>query len=141
MFEIVDKSHASKKKRRVSIIAESKYMGAQQLRFFSDILKRRKAELIAQTVPAELESPAAAPDPVDRAALETERSSVASSIERAWAQIREIDLAFARMKAGDYGFCEDTGSPIGFERLLANPTARYTVEAMTVREMRAKRFA
>ena len=141
MFEIVDTPLGDKKNSKSSAIGETKYMGAKQLCFFRDILKRRKTELVAQTAPGWLQDSAVAPDPVDRAALEIERSSAVSSIERAWQQIREIDLALARMESGDYGFCEDTGAPIGFDRLVANPTARYTVEAMSVREKRASRFA
>lgn len=45
-----------------------------------------------------------------------------------------------RADGGGYGYCEDTGEPIGLDRLKANPTARYTVEALTVREKRNKQY-
>ena len=122
-------------------IGEAQYMGARQLRYFTKVLEERKQELLVLTDSSELVDSAAAPDPVDRAAQETERNSAATAIERAWRQIREINLALARITSGDYGYCEDTGEPIGFDRLKANPSARYTVEALTVREKQARRFA
>lgn len=78
-------------------------------------------------------------DEPDRASLE-ERWSVDQTLgahERS--RLAEVDAALARMEAGTYGICEETGDPIPFARLQSEPTTRYTVEALEILEQERKR--
>jgi len=54
--------------------------------------------------------------------------------------LKSVALAIARIDSGDYGWCEETGDPIGIARLLARPTATLTVEAQQRRETRERMF-
>jgi len=73
-------------------------------------------------------------DDADLAALNIERTERQNEIFRLQKQLREIDHALNKMKNGVYGHCEETGEPISFERLLANPTARLSLEAQQHKE-------
>jgi len=73
-------------------------------------------------------------DDADLAALNIERTERQNEIFRLQKQLREIDHALNKMTNGVYGYCEETGEPINFERLLANPTARLSLEAQQHKE-------
>lgn len=140
MLETAVKSEKGTTRRpRAKAVAEE-YMCAAQLEQFKALLAERRLELVAHAQSADLGEVDTAADPVDRASQETERAAASASIDRAWRQIKEIDAALVRIEQGDYGYCEDTGEPIGLDRLKANPTARYTVDALTVREKRNKQY-
>jgi len=82
-----------------------------------------------------------ASDPSDRATQEEEQALELRTRDRERKLLKKIDEALARITAGTYGFCEDTGEPIGIGRLLARPTATLSVEAQDKRERMQKRFA
>jgi DnaK suppressor protein len=105
------------------------YMNDAQRAYFRRLLEERLAGLgysRAVTVPDPSEE-----QPIesgDRAFLEEERAIATSLIEHGAAQRAEIEAALRRIEDGSYGFCEETGEPIGLPRLLAYPAAVYTVE-------------
>jgi DnaK suppressor protein len=54
--------------------------------------------------------------------------------------LKKVQQSLARIESGDYGWCEETGEPIGVPRLLARPTATLSLEAQERRELRQKLF-
>ena len=121
---------------------EDDYMSATQLEYFKGLLQRERIKLLEQLSAAtvEPEDPASYPDPVDRASMEEERAQSIRDRCRVEARIVEIDLALKRIADDDgYGYCIETGDPIGIGRLLIQPTATLCIEAQERRE-HAKRF-
>ena len=81
-----------------------------------------------------------APDPADRATLEEEHALELRTRDRERKLLKKIDGALARIEDGSYGFCEETGEPIGLQRLIARPTATLSIEAQERREMKQKLY-
>jgi DnaK suppressor protein len=108
------------------------YMGENQLAFFrikllswkNDILTGAKETL--NTMAKETENH---PDLVDRASSESDRALELRTRDRQRKLISKIEEALIRIEDGSYGFCEETGEPIGLARLEARPTATLTIEA------------
>lgn len=122
---------------------EANYMDADQLLFFKDLLLSQKASL-EQSIALAAESLSVAEvvaDPADRASQEEVRQNMLRTQERDAAHIKQIDSAVARINAGEFGYCYDTGEPIGISRLLANPITICTVEAQHRRECMARMYA
>ena len=80
------------------------------------------------------------PDEVDRASLETDKSIDVRTKDRARKLISKINEALERIADGSYGFCEETGEPIGLERLEARPIATYSIEAQERHERMEKTY-
>ena len=80
------------------------------------------------------------PDLADRASSETDRSIELRARDRQRKLIAKIDAALARIEEGSYGFCEETGEPIGLKRLDARPIATLSLEAQERHERREKVF-
>ena len=79
-------------------------------------------------------------DIADRATSETDRALELRARDRERKLIAKIDAALARIEDGSYGYCEETGDPIGIPRLLARPTATLSVEAQQRRELKQKMY-
>ena len=79
-------------------------------------------------------------DLADRASTEAERQLELRTRDRQRKLIAKIDAALRRIEDGSYGFCEETGEPIGIPRLIARPTATLSLEAQESRELRQKLF-
>lgn len=119
------------------------YMNQVQLAFFRDRLLALKRE-IAQNASAtsdNLRSTEFQIDPSDRATQEEEHSIELRVRDRERKLLRKIDQGLARIDDGSYGYCEETGEPIGLRRLLARPTATLSVEAQQRRERRERVYA
>ena len=80
------------------------------------------------------------PDPADRATIEEEHALELRTRDRERKLLKKIGQSLARIESGDYGFCDETGEPIGLARLLARPTATLSLEAQQRREMKQKMF-
>jgi DnaK suppressor protein len=80
-------------------------------------------------------------DPSDRATLEEEYALELRTRDRERKLLQKIRKVLSFIESGDYGFCEDSGEPIGLKRLLARPTATLTIEAQERREKLQKHFA
>jgi len=80
-------------------------------------------------------------DPADRATVEEEHALELRTRDRERKLLKKIEQALTRIDDGSYGFCEETGEPIGIARLLARPTATLSVDAQTRRERVQKLFA
>ncbi len=122
---------------------ESDYMSAAHLAFFRTKLEMMRTEILAhaQQAAGELrEEVTVLADPADRATIEEEHNLEQYTRERERKLLKSVAQAIARIDSGDYGWCEETGDPIGIARLLANPTASLTVEAQERREVRERMF-
>ncbi len=120
----------------------SEYMSSAQLDYFRRKLQTLEAELRlnAGETTEHLRETALVPDPADRATIEEEHALELRTRDRERKLIKKVQQAIARIDAGEYGYCEETGEPIGLQRLLARPTATLSVEAQERRELRQKQF-
>jgi DnaK suppressor protein len=119
------------------------YMNKEQLDHFRLILSSWKQDLMQEvdrTVLHMKDEAANFPDPNDRATQESEFSLELRTRDRERKLIRKIDEALKRIEDGSYGFCLETGEPIGVKRLEARPVATLSVEAQERRERREKQF-
>ena len=121
---------------------EADYMNAAQLAFFRDRLEKMKRELLANAdlTSEHLRENDIVPDPADRATIEEEHALELRTRDRERKLMKKIDESISRIDAGDYGWCEETGDPIGIPRLLARPTATLSLEAQQRRELRQKLY-
>jgi DnaK suppressor protein len=122
--------------------AKSDYMSKQQLAFFKYRLLALQAELRenAGATTEHLRELAVAPDPADRATLEEEHALELRTRDRERKLLKKVESALQRIDDGSYGYCEETGEPIGVQRLLARPTATLTIEAQERRELKQKMY-
>lgn len=123
---------------------EHAYMNEEQLAFFRRKLEQLRAELMDSASRTTADMRAAdsfTPDPMDRATLEEEHSMELIARERDRKTLRQVALALARIASGEYGWCEETGEPIGLPRLLARPTAALSIGAQTRQEQRQRVFS
>ncbi|HEX9208034.1 MAG TPA: RNA polymerase-binding protein DksA [Steroidobacteraceae bacterium] len=119
------------------------YMSKEQLEHFRTILASWKKDLmheVDRTVLHMKDEAANFPDPNDRATQESEFSLELRTRDRERKLIRKIDEALKRIEDGSYGYCLETGEPIGVKRLEARPVATLSVEAQERRERREKQF-
>jgi DnaK suppressor protein len=119
------------------------YMSKAQLEHFRTILSSWKQDLMQEVDRTMLhmkDEAANFPDPNDRATQESEFSLELRTRDRERKLIRKIDEALKRIEDGSYGFCLETGEPIGVKRLEARPVATLSVEAQERRERREKQF-
>ena len=122
---------------------EDDYMNADQLAFFRELLVKMQNELIqnATVTTSHLQEHESAPDPADRATQEEEYALELRTRDRERKLLAKVQATIRSIDEGDYGFCTDTGEPIGLKRLLARPTATLSVEAQERRERMKKQFA
>jgi DnaK suppressor protein len=119
------------------------YMSKEQLEHFRTILATWKQDLMQEVDRTMLhmkDEAANFPDPNDRATQESEFSLELRTRDRERKLIRKIDEALKRIEDGTYGYCLETGEPIGVKRLEARPVATLSVEAQERRERREKQF-
>jgi DnaK suppressor protein len=121
---------------------ESQYMNDVQLAFFKSRLQDIERELLqnaGQTTEHLRETPFV-PDPADRATIEEEHALELRTRDRERKLLKKVQQALASIDSGEYGWCEETGEPIGVARLLARPTATLSLEAQQRRELRQKLY-
>ena len=113
--------------------------------FFKQKLNDWKNELIKSNSQAlyssNLVDNISSPDIVDQASSYTEKSLEMRTINRQIKLISKIDSALKRIKNGTYGFCEETGEPIGLKRLIARPIATLSITAQEKHEREEKIYA
>ena len=121
---------------------EDDYMNAQQLEFFrrrlTDLEKELRANADQTTV--NLRQTTVVPDPADRATIEEEHALELRTRDRERKLLKKVQAAIKRIDDGDYGYCEETGDPIGVARLMARPTATLSLEAQQRRELKQKMY-
>ncbi len=121
---------------------EKDYMNDEQRDFFKRKLEQLQAELLhnAGQTTEHLRETVVVPDPADRATIEEEHALELRTRDRERKLLKKILQSLARIESGEYGWCEETGEPIGLARLLARPTATLSLEAQERRELRQKLF-
>ena len=121
---------------------ESAYMNDEQLAFFRYRLQRMERELLSNAgeTTEHLRETVIVPDPADRATIEEEHALELRTRDRERKLLKKVQSALQRIESGDYGYCEETGDPIGIPRLLARPTATLSLEAQQRRELKQKLF-
>ena len=122
---------------------ESEYMNDKQLDFFRARLQQQKDDLLSsagETTEHLREDTSIVPDPVDRATIEEEHALELRTRDRERKLLKKISQSLTRLDTGEYGYCDETGEPIGLQRLMARPTATLSLEAQQRRELKQKMF-
>ncbi len=122
---------------------DSEYMNDKQLDFFRAQLQKQKDDLLSnagETTEHLREDTSIVPDPADRATIEEEHALELRTRDRERKLLKKIAQSLTRLDTGEYGFCDETGEPIGLQRLLARPTATLSLEAQQRRELKQKMF-
>ncbi len=118
-----------------------KFMNSKQQEFFRRQLLGWRDEIVRDTkdtIQDLQDDDGQAPDIADRATTESERSIVLRARDRQRKLVAKIDAALDRIDEGSYGFCDDTGEPIGIRRLEARPIATLSIEAQERHERRER---
>ena len=118
-------------------------MKEMQLEYFRQKLLNWKKSLIGQskdTLDDLRQGGLNQPDQIDRASLESDKALELRTRDRARKLISKIDEALKRIEDGVYGYCEDTGEPIGIERLEVRPVATLSIEAQERHERMEKTY-
>jgi len=124
---------------------KEKYMCAKQKAYFkkklmdwkNDIVEINNKGLYLKEVDHEI----ASPDVVDQASSQTEKNVEMRTLNRQRKLLSKIDKAIKRIQDNTYGYCEETGEPIGLKRLIARPIATLSIEAQEKHEKNEKIFA
>jgi DnaK suppressor protein len=122
---------------------DAEYMNDKQLEYFRAQLQKQKDDLLSnagQTTEHLREDTSIVPDPADRATIEEEHALELRTRDRERKLLKKIAQSLTRVDSGEYGFCDETGEPIGLQRLLARPTATLSLEAQQRRELKQKMF-
>ena len=137
------KQVADLKDTELMAMPDSEYMNEVQLAAFRlklSILKRDILNSAGETTEHLREDTSVVPDPADRATIEEEHALELRTRDRERKLLKKIEQSIARIDAGDYGYCDETGEPIGVGRLIARPTATLSLEAQQRRELKQKMF-
>ena len=149
---VATKSTAKASKKAVAIpqsdaelmaMSESDYMNDAQLAYFKAKLTVMRDEILenARETGEHLKENEVFADPNDRATVEEENLLEQRVRDRERKLLKKINSSLARIEAGEYGYCQETGDPIGLPRLLARPTADLSIEAQEKHERLEKLYA
>lgn len=138
VLDVMDRTEVAKEYRPSD---GETFMSGRQLAYFRQKLLSWKEEILKESretlghLQAETENH---PDDADRASSETDRALELRTRDRQRKLISKIDSAVRRIDTGDYGYCEETGEPIGLARLEARPIATLSLEAQERHERRER---
>ncbi len=123
-------------------MSEADYMNEGQLAFFKARLQQLEKDLLknADETTEHLRETVLVPDPADRATIEEEHALELRTRDRERKLLKKVQQSIALIDNGEYGWCEETGEPIGVARLLARPTANLSLEAQQRRELKQKLY-
>ena len=131
------------KKKYIPNIKE-KYMCAKHKKFFTEELIRWKKDIIKSNNIGNIinssDDNVSSADILDQASSHTDKTVEMNALNRSKKLIGKIDSALRKIKDGTYGYCEETGEPIGLKRLIARPIATLTIEAQEKHERDEKIF-
>ena len=124
---------------------KEKYMCAKHKTYFKKRLMEWRNEIIENNTKSlylnEIGHEISSPDMVDQASSQTEKNVELRTINRQRKLLNKIDKAIKKINDDTYGYCEETGEPIGIKRLIARPIATLTIEAQEKHEKNEKIFA
>ena len=124
---------------------KEKYMSTKQKSYFKTTLIEWKNQIIKSNNKSlhlnEVDHEISSPDVVDQASSQTEKTVEMRTLNRQIKLLTKIDQAIDRIKNNTFGYCEETGEPIGIKRLVARPIATLSIEAQEKHERNEKIFA
>ena len=124
---------------------KEKYMSAKQKIYFKTRLIEWKNEIIESNNKSlylnEVDQEISSPDIIDQASSQTEKTVEMRTLNRQRKLLAKIDQAIKKIKNDTYGYCDETGEPIGIKRLIARPIATLSIEAQEKHERNEKIFA
>ena len=124
---------------------KEKYMCEKHKAFFKKKLTEWRNEIVESNSKGlylnDVEHEISSPDIVDQASSQTEKTVEMRTLNRQIKLLSKIDKAIKRIKDNTYGYCEETGEPIGLKRLIARPIATLSIEAQEKHEKNEKIFA
>ncbi len=124
-------------------MSDDEYMNTVQMAYFRRKLSILKQEILysaGATTEHLREDTVVVPDPADRATIEEEHALELRTRDRERKLLKKIEQSIVLIDGGEYGYCDETGEPIGVGRLLARPTATLSLEAQQRRELKQKMF-
>ena len=131
------KKYAPNSKEKYMCIKHKKFFTGELLKWKKDIIK---ANNLGNLLNASDDNVSSA-DIVDQASSYTDKSVEMKALNRSRKLISKINSALQRLKDGTYGYCEETGEPIGLKRLMARPVATLSIAAQEKHEKEEKVFA
>ena len=136
------KKYAGLTEAEVLVQPESDYMSKAQLAFFREKLVELRGQILhnATDTGEHLRDNEVATDPSDRATQEEEYTLELRTRDRERKLLKKVDKVIRMVDDGSFGWCEETGEPIGLARLIARPTATLSIEAQERRERMQKLF-
>ena len=124
---------------------KEKYMSTKQKMYFKTRLIEWKNEIIESNNKSlylnEVDQEISSPDIIDQASSQTEKTVEMRTLNRQRKLLTKIDQAIKKIKNDTYGYCDETGEPIGIKRLIARPIATLSIEAQEKHERNEKIFA
>ena len=124
---------------------KEKYMNAKQKAFFKKKLTEWRNEIVESNSKAlylnDVDNEISSPDIIDQASSQTEKTIEMRTLNRQIKLLAKIDKAIKRINDDTYGYCDETGEPIGVKRLIARPIATLSLEAQEKHEKKEKVFA
>ena len=132
-------------KKKYTPNSKEKYMCSKHKKYFTEELIKWKKEIIKSNNLGNLlnssDDNVSSADIVDQASSYTDKSVEMKALNRSRKLISKINSALQRLKNGTYGYCEETGDPIGLKRLMARPVATLSITAQEKHEKEEKVFA
>ena len=124
---------------------KEKYMCEKHKKFFKKKLIDWKNEIMESNAKGlylnEIDGEISSPDIIDQATSQTEKTVEMRTLNRQIKLLSKINKAIKRIETNTYGYCEETGEPIGLKRLIARPIATLSIEAQEKHEKNEKVFA
>tara|TARA_X000000368_G_scaffold46617_1_gene33379 strand:+ start:339 stop:764 length:426 start_codon:yes stop_codon:yes gene_type:complete len=131
-------------KKKYTPNSKEKYMCSKHKKYFTEELIKWKKEIIKSNNLGNLlnssDDSVSSADIVDQASSYTDKSVEMKALNRSRKLISKINSALQRLKNGTYGYCEETGDPIGLKRLMARPVATLSIDAQEKHERDEKIF-
>ena len=137
MLERISKKYIPNKKEKYMCDKHRAYFKQKLTEWKNEIIKSNSQALYSSNLVDNVSSP----DIVDQASSYTEKSVEMRTVNRQIKLISKIDAALKRLRDGTYGFCEETGEPIGLKRLIARPIATLSIAAQEKHERDEKIYA
>ena len=131
------KKYIPNKKEKYMCEKHKKYFKKKLIEWKNEIIESNAKSLYLNEVDREISSA----DIVDQASSQTEKSVEMHTVNRQIKLLSKIDKAIKKIKDNTYGYCEETGEPIGLKRLIARPIATLSIEAQEKHEKNEKIFA
>ena len=123
---------------------KEKYMSEKQKTYFKKRLIEWRNEIVESNSKGlylnDIDHEISSPDIVDQATSQTEKTVEMRTLNRQIKLLSKIDKAIKKIKDNTYGYCEETGEPIGLNRLIARPIATLSIEAQEEHEKNEKIF-